>query len=148
MQAKGEGIRLPVDKQPVIWAVMEENDSPEKRAFCLENRINYIIMAEDSLSELPPPQPLMFDGDSGKKKVVVTGCFDWLHSGHVRFFEETAELGDLFVVLGHDDNVRLLKANGRTCTVPNSRLCEADAAYVDSIRSQLDEARIALLSSK
>ena len=41
--------------------------------------------------------------------VVVTGCYDWLHSGHVRFFEETSGLGDLYVVVGHDANVRLLK---------------------------------------
>ena len=23
----------------------------------------------------------------------MTGCYDWFHSGHVRFFEEVAELG-------------------------------------------------------
>ena len=25
-----------------------------------------------------------------RKKVIVTGCYDWLHSGHVRFFEEVS----------------------------------------------------------
>jgi cytidyltransferase-like protein len=44
--------------------------------------------------------------------VVVTGCYDWLHSGHIRFFEETSELGDLYVIVGHDQNVRLLKGDG------------------------------------
>ena len=44
--------------------------------------------------------------------MIVTGCFDWLHSGHVRFFEEISELGDLYVVVGHDKNVRLLKGEG------------------------------------
>ncbi len=42
----------------------------------------------------------------------------------------------------------LFKTNGRTCTVPNDRLCEADAAYVDSIRQQIETARIAMLTSK
>ena len=46
------------------------------------------------------------------------------------------------------DHVRLLKTNGRTCTVPNSRLCEADAAYVNSIRQQSDSSRLAMLTSK
>ena len=46
------------------------------------------------------------------KKVLVTGCYDWLHSGHVRFFEKTSELGDLYVVVGHDNNIRLLKGDG------------------------------------
>ncbi len=40
------------------------------------------------------------------------------------------------------DSVRLLKSNGRTCTVPNWRLSKADAAYVDSIRRQLDESSL------
>jgi glycerol-3-phosphate cytidylyltransferase-like family protein len=30
----------------------------------------------------------------------------------VRFFEEVSELGDLTVVVGHDENVRLLKGDG------------------------------------
>ena len=46
------------------------------------------------------------------KKVLVTGCFDWFHSGHVRFFEEASEHGDLYVVLGHDKNLELLKGPG------------------------------------
>ena len=45
-------------------------------------------------------------------KVVVTGCYDWLHSGHVRFFEEASRLGNLYVVVGSDANVRLLKGEG------------------------------------
>jgi hypothetical protein len=48
----------------------------------------------------------------------------------------------------HSDTIRLLKTNGRTCTVPRSRLCEADIAYVDSVQRQLDASRLAMLSSK
>jgi cytidyltransferase-like protein len=43
----------------------------------------------------------------------VTGCYDWFHSGHVRFFEEVSSHGDLYVAVGHDANVRLLKGEGR-----------------------------------
>ena len=46
------------------------------------------------------------------KKVVVTGCYDWLHSGHVRFFEEVSTYGELYVIVGHDANIRLLKGEG------------------------------------
>jgi cytidyltransferase-like protein len=49
---------------------------------------------------------------SARKKVIVTGCYDWLHSGHVRFFEEVSELGDLLVAVGNDANVRHLKGAG------------------------------------
>src|SRR5208337_5340690 len=50
--------------------------------------------------------------DPSRWRVVVTGCFDWLHSGHVRFFEEVSGHGELYVVVGHDANVRLLKGEG------------------------------------
>ena len=49
---------------------------------------------------------------SGKKRVLVTGCFDWLHTGHVRFFEEVSEYGDVYAVVGHDANIELLKGKG------------------------------------
>jgi cytidyltransferase-like protein len=59
--------------------------------------------------DIPPidaPRPV------GIKRVVVTGCYDWLHTGHIRFFEETASYGELNVVIGSDSNVRLLKGEG------------------------------------
>ncbi len=43
------------------------------------------------------------------KKVMVSGCFDLLHSGHVAFFEEAAQFGDLYVALGSDRTVYELK---------------------------------------
>ena len=42
-------------------------------------------------------------------KVFVTGCFDLLHSGHVRFFQEAARLGELHVGIGSDRTVLELK---------------------------------------
>jgi len=47
-----------------------------------------------------------------RKKVIVTGCYDWFHSGHARFFEEASAFGDLYVIVGHDANIRLLKGAG------------------------------------
>ena len=43
------------------------------------------------------------------KKVLVSGCFDLLHSGHVAFFEAAAAYGDLYVALGSDRTVTALK---------------------------------------
>ncbi|MBC8107590.1 MAG: adenylyltransferase/cytidyltransferase family protein [Anaerolineae bacterium] len=64
-----------------------------------------------ALETFPDPPACPDDPPSTKKKVVVTGCFDWLHSGHVRFFEEVSGLGDLYVVVGHDANITLLKGH-------------------------------------
>ena len=44
-----------------------------------------------------------------KKKVFVSGCFDMLHSGHVRFLEEAAAYGEVHVGLGSDRTVMELK---------------------------------------
>ncbi|HTY39180.1 MAG TPA: adenylyltransferase/cytidyltransferase family protein [Bacteroidota bacterium] len=44
-----------------------------------------------------------------KKKVFVTGCFDMLHSGHVAFLAEAAQLGDVYVGIGSDETVGKLK---------------------------------------
>jgi len=46
------------------------------------------------------------------KKVLISGCFDLLHSGHVEFFREAAQFGDLYVAIGSDKTVFDLK--GRT----------------------------------
>ena len=43
------------------------------------------------------------------KKVFVSGCFDMLHSGHVAFFRETAQYGELYVALGSDKTIFDLK---------------------------------------
>ena len=42
-------------------------------------------------------------------KAFVSGCFDMLHSGHVEFFHEAAQYGDLYVALGSDKTVFDLK---------------------------------------
>ena len=43
---------------------------------------------------------------------VATGSYDWFHSGHIRFLEEVSAYGDLYVIVGHDANIRLLKGEG------------------------------------
>jgi len=105
-----DGLPQIEDVSVTMWAVPEKDDTQEKRRSCNASGLNYQTIHESALSGFP-----ISAGDdlsSTKKKVLVTGCFDWFHSGHVRFFEETSRLGDLYVVVGHDENVRLLKGEG------------------------------------
>jgi cytidyltransferase-like protein len=67
----------------------------------------------DTLLAVFPKSDFKSSEATGRKRVIVTGCYDWFHSGHVRFFEEAATHGDLYVVVGHDANIRLLKGEGR-----------------------------------
>ena len=107
--------------RPQIWAVFEEQNTPQKRAFCKALDIDYHVISEAELKRIPPAPEIGRNNGLLRKKVVVTGCFDWLHSGHVRFFEETSALGDLTVVLGHDQNVLLLKGEGHPLFPENER---------------------------
>lgn len=43
--------------------------------------------------------------DSKRKKVFVSGCYDMLHSGHVAFFKEASQYGDLYVGIGSDSTI-------------------------------------------
>ena len=96
---------------PGMWIVPEAEASPAKQEYCGAHGLDYQVIKESDLQGFPAADLSQSDSSSAKK-VLVTGCFDWFHSGHVRFFEETAGLGDLYVVVGHDENVRLLKGEG------------------------------------
>ena len=114
--------------KPDVWVVSEDEDTLSKRFFCAANSLGYSIVKEKNLAGFPL-FPIENEIYSSWKKVLVTGCYDWFHSGHVRFFEETSELGDLYVVVGSDENVRLLKGDGHPL------LSEQERRYmVQSIR--------------
>ncbi len=99
------------DMRPRMWVVDEDSHTLQKQEFCTSKSIIYSIIENSGLNEFPSAQ-FGAVSTSPNQKVVVTGCFDWFHSGHVRFFEETSVLGDLYVIVGHDENVRLLKGEG------------------------------------
>lgn len=43
------------------------------------------------------------------KKVFVSGCFDLLHSGHIKFLQEASKHGELYVSIGSDKTILELK---------------------------------------
>jgi cytidyltransferase-like protein len=97
--------------RPGTWVVSEAQSSPAKEEFCRKQGLKYQVIAEAELHRFPTPE-VAFTSNPGARKVIVTGCYDWFHSGHVRFFEEASAFGDLYVVVGHDANIRLLKGKG------------------------------------
>lgn len=56
-----------------------------------------------------------------KKKVFVSGCYDLLHSGHIEFFKEASEYGDLYVGIGSDSTILHYK-NHKTLYPEQERL--------------------------
>ena len=124
-----DGLRLPNGIRPDLWALppweAPWEDSAAQRAFAGARGIPVRAIGEEQLQGFP----VAVDAGSAqgpaappRKKVIVTGCFDWFHSGHVRFFEEVSGLGDLYVVVGHDANILLLKGEGHPLFPQDERL--------------------------
>lgn len=91
--------------QPDIWVA---DGSPA--TVCPATGVDSRVLTDRDLAGFPVPAPARTP--PGRKKVIVTGCYDWFHSGHVRFCEEVSQLGDLYVCIGSDSNVELLKGPG------------------------------------
>jgi cytidyltransferase-like protein len=104
--------------KPDLWVVDESNSFLFKELG--DNLLK--IVPEEALKGFPTTAT---DGAAAsalrRKKVIVSGCYDWLHSGHVRFFEEVSALGNLYVVVGSDANVRFLKGAGHPLFAQDER---------------------------
>jgi cytidyltransferase-like protein len=77
------------------------------------------------------------------KKVLVSGCFDLLHAGHIAFLKEASSYGKLYVAVGSDKNVRLLK--GKTPSFNQDERCYiiqslqyVEKAFIASGQGMLD----------
>jgi cytidyltransferase-like protein len=110
------------DFHPQIWIDLEKDSNAARQLFCQKNNLEYRVLRAEELGGFPEPAPM--PSIPGQKKIIVTGSFDWFHSGHVRFLEEVSAFGDLFVIVGHDANIRLLKGQGHPL------LPEAERRYV------------------
>lgn len=61
--------------------------------------------------------------EKGEKVVMTNGCFDLLHSGHVRYLNEAAKQGQrLIVAVNSDDSVKRLKGETRPIVPLESRM--------------------------
>lgn len=72
---------------------------------------------------------------TGKKVVFTNGCFDILHSGHIKVLKKCSKLGDIVVVgLNSDGSVRKLKGPKRPVNKLKDRIEVLSAVrYVDYV---------------
>lgn len=60
--------------------------------------------------------------EENKRLVLVGGCFDILHIGHIKFLQKAKEQGDILLVMVESDKtVRKLKGKGRPINSQKSR---------------------------
>ncbi len=70
-----------------------------------------------------------------QKIVFTNGCFDIIHTGHIRYLQQAAKLGDILIVaVNSDDSVRRLKGEERPINGEDDR-CEVLAAmeFIDFV---------------
>ena len=91
-------------------AVREEDDDPALRSAAGAAGVRSLVITRAARAGFPVPEPV--PPLPGTPRVVVTGCYDWLHSGHIRFFMDAAAYGALYAVVGSDRNVEFLKGPG------------------------------------
>jgi cytidyltransferase-like protein len=113
---------LPPDCGAQVWADLTDSTNPARTSFARAKGLEYRVFQPGDLQGFP--EPAWPSPTPGRKKVIVTGCYDWFHSGHVRFCEEVSAYGDLYVIVGHDANIRLLKGPGHPL------LTQAERRYV------------------
>jgi cytidyltransferase-like protein len=97
-------------RKPGLWIDEEGEFNTAHEDYCRKRGLEYRVLTAQQLGGFPESARL--PAAPGRKKVIVTGSYDWFHSGHVRFLEEASGYGDLYVVVGHDANIRLLKGAG------------------------------------
>ncbi len=91
------------------------------------------------MAEIIDPAKLNIEANSfkkaGEKLVLVGGCFDVLHPGHIVFLEKAKKAGDyLIILLESDEKVRLLKGAGRPVHTQKDRAQVLSAlSFVDSV---------------
>ncbi len=84
-----------------------------------------------------------------KRIVFTNGCFDLLHSGHVKYLNEAAKMGDKLIIgLNSDSSVRKIKGKNRPV---KSQQCRAEILafmkVVDMVIIFNDETRLNLIEN-
>lgn len=65
------------------------------------------------------------------KTVMVSGCYDVLHGGHIAFFKTAAQYGKVHVYLGRDENLKLLKGKAPYFSEEERKFMVASIRYVE-----------------
>ena len=74
-----------------------------------------------------------------KKKVLVAGYFDLLHSGHICFLEEVSKFGDVYISLGSDSNSLETKNKKPIYTENERKYTLKSIKYVKDVEISNDE---------
>lgn len=75
-----------------------------------------------------------------KPKIVVSGYFIWLHTGHIELFRRACELGDVIVIV-NNDNQQVLKYGNIIVPLEERMNIIRSIMYVDRVIKSIDTDR-------
>ena len=109
--------------------------------------ISKFMLDQDSLSENEKISNIKNASNNGKKIVFTNGCFDIIHSGHIKYLEEAKNCGDILVVgINSDSSVKKLKGPDRPIINESDRVkVLSSIKYVDFVLVFNDETPLKLI---
>ncbi len=130
-------------------------EEPKTESTSIDDLFGAVSAPQEYVAELPAPlvEDQMVKNASEQRLVVKEKALvavDTLSQTRLRtWIDNTGSFrteGRLIEI--NSDSIRLIKDNGKKCTVPKSRLCEADAAYVESVAEKLEASKATTLISR
>ncbi len=94
-------------------------------ATCTQKELQYFFSIDNKHIKDDVSLKLLIERykELGKKIVFTNGCFDILHSGHVKYLKQAKELGDILIVgLNSDESIKRLKGPSRPINGASDRL--------------------------
>ena len=108
--------------RPHIWADYEPTTNSARKKYCREKKIVYRVFKADALKGFPNRRRCRRHLD--KKKSSLPAATTGFTPAMCAFLRKFPAYGDLYVIVGHDANIRLLKGEGHPL------LPEAERRYV------------------
>ena len=120
--AAGMGIPAAADTAAASATIVAQKDGT---ATCTQKELQYFFSASNKYIADDANLQLLREryNELGKKIIFTNGCFDIVHSGHVKYLQQAQELGDILIVgLNSDASVRRLKGVNRPVNRAEDRL--------------------------
>lgn len=94
-------------------------------AICTQKELQFFFSVENKFINDDLSLKLLIDRykETNKRIVFTNGCFDILHSGHVKYLNQAKEFGDILIVgLNSDESIKRLKGAERPINAMYDRL--------------------------
>jgi D-beta-D-heptose 7-phosphate kinase/D-beta-D-heptose 1-phosphate adenosyltransferase len=106
-------------------------------ATCDKAELLYLYQHKQKLLSVGLEELCEYYRSQNKKIVFTNGCFDVLHSGHVRYLKGSKKRGDVLIVgLNNDDSIRRLKGLSRPINTLTNRIAVlSELSCIDHIVS-------------